>query len=67
MSGNPTNNNHACIFGVAITSSGDIEDIKCGEFNAEQADDLAARLILLASRIRNAAASAQADFFDARD
>ena len=64
---NTNNNNnlpHACIFGVAIDDSGEIAEIKQGEFNSHQAAQLADRLVLLAARIRNAAASAEADFFN---
>ena len=64
----PTTNNknlsNACVFGVAIGDNGEITDIKQGEFNSNQAEQIAARLVLLAARIRNAAASAEADFFN---
>lgn len=64
------NNNlpsHACAFGVAINAAGEVVEIKQGEFNSQQAEQIASRLVLLAARIRNAVVSAEADFLITRD
>ncbi len=42
-------------FGVAVRADGSIETIKQGSFDAGQADQIAAQLVLLAAAIRSTA------------
>ena len=50
-----------------VNAAGEVVEIKQGEFNSQQAEQIASRLVLLAARIRNAAVSAEADFLITRD
>ena len=63
---NNNNLSNTCLFGVAIDEAGELSEIKQGEFNSHQAEQIANRLVLLAAKIRNAAVSAEADFSNGR-
>ena len=52
-----TPKNIKALVGIMVTESGDIADVKVGGFDLGMADDIAARLILMASAIRSAARS----------
>lgn len=49
------NNNQKCLFGVSLAADGEIHEIREGAFAADEAEVIAARLVLLAARIRQAA------------
>jgi hypothetical protein len=44
--------------GVTVSADGSIEEVREGQFTVAQAEEVAVSLILLASRIRNAARTA---------
>jgi hypothetical protein len=52
------NQDQAAAFGVVLNADGTMQYLKAGEFDIGYADEIASRLILLASSIRNAARSA---------
>lgn len=43
-----------CQFGVTVFEDGSMSELKVGHFTADQAEEIASRLVVLASAIRNA-------------
>lgn len=44
-----------CQFGVTVFEDGTMAELKTGKFTADQAEEIARRLVVLASAVRNAA------------
>lgn len=44
-----------CQFGVTVFEGGTMAELKTGKFTADQAEEIARRLVVLASAVRNAA------------
>lgn len=44
-----------CQFGVTVFEDGSMSELKVGRFTHDQAEEIASRLVVLASAIRNAA------------
>lgn len=52
------NQEQAAAFGVVLNTDGSLQPLKAGQLDAGRADEIASKLVLMASSIRNAARSA---------